>query len=182
MECGWYDRAHRPLILNQWHTVTQVCTCVQHMRLCRALHISKWTRQTTCYQHHGSLPSAGRELTDCEVSKQQQQQLLLENFTPRRLHLDSHDVLCERALRVVAQHVHSSLASWTFARVQIERRDWDLQSLWPASSDVHVNLLLLHCGHCLWDWTFPHVSRASSRLTSVQTNITKNAHMCLHTT
>ena len=36
----------------------------------------------------------------------------------------------------------------------------DLQSLWPASSEnVLVNLLLLHCGHCLWDWTFPHGSR-----------------------
>ena len=40
------------------------------------------------------------------------------------------------------------------------RRDGDLQSLWPASSEnVLVNLLLLHCGHCLWDWTFPHGSR-----------------------
>ena len=30
----------------------------------------------------------------------------------------------------------------------------------PASSEnVLVNLLLLHCGHCLWDWTFPHGSR-----------------------
>ena len=40
------------------------------------------------------------------------------------------------------------------------RGDGDLQSLWPASSEnVLVNLLLLHCGHCLWDWTFPHGSR-----------------------
>ena len=40
------------------------------------------------------------------------------------------------------------------------RGDEDLQSLWPASSEnVLVNLLLLHCGHCLWDWTFPHGSR-----------------------
>ena len=40
------------------------------------------------------------------------------------------------------------------------RRDGDLQSLWPASSEnVLVNLLLLHCGHYLWDWTFPHGSR-----------------------
>ena len=40
------------------------------------------------------------------------------------------------------------------------RKDGDLQSLWPASSEnVLVNLLLLHCGHCLWDWTFPHGSR-----------------------
>ena len=40
------------------------------------------------------------------------------------------------------------------------RGDGDLQSLWPASSEnVLVNLLLLHCGHCLWDWTLPHGSR-----------------------
>ena len=40
------------------------------------------------------------------------------------------------------------------------RGSGDLQSLWPASSEnVLVNLLLLHCGHCLWDWTFPHGSR-----------------------
>ena len=40
------------------------------------------------------------------------------------------------------------------------RRDGDLQSLWPASSEnVLINLLLLHCGHCLWDWTSPHSSR-----------------------
>ena len=35
------------------------------------------------------------------------------------------------------------------------RRDGDSQSLWPASSEnVLVNLLLLHCGHYLWDWDF----------------------------
>ena len=40
------------------------------------------------------------------------------------------------------------------------RGDGDLQSLRPASSEnVLVNLLLLHCGLCLWDWTFPHGSR-----------------------
>ena len=40
------------------------------------------------------------------------------------------------------------------------RGDRGSQSLWPASSEnVLVNLLLLHCGHCMWDWTFPHGSR-----------------------
>ena len=51
------------------------------------------------------------------------------------------------------------------------RGDEDLQSLWPASSDVSPgNLLLLHCGHCLWDWTFPHGSRKQ------QTNVCTNQH------
>ena len=51
-------------------------------------------------------------------------------------------------------------------RAWVIRTEWmtegtgDLQSHWPASSEnVLVNLLLLHCGHCLWDWTFPHGSR-----------------------
>ena len=33
-----------------------------------------------------------------------------------------------------------------------------------------VNLLLLHCGHCLWDWTSPHGSRKE------QTNVCTDQH------
>ena len=51
------------------------------------------------------------------------------------------------------------------------RWDGDLQSLWPASSEfVLVNLLLLHCGHCVEDWTFPHGSRKQ------QTNVCTDSH------
>ena len=50
--------------------------------------------------------------------------------------------------------------AWLFALNKLIRGEGDLRSLWPASSEnVLVNLLLLHCGHCLWDWTFPHGSR-----------------------
>ena len=127
---------------------------------------------------------------------------MLESLTPRRLQLDSHDVLCGRALRVLAQHVHSSLTSWTFPRVQIDRGDGDLQSLWPASSDMSqliccCCIAVIACGIGLF-----HMARASSRLTSVHVNIilgthtlcvsaclpprraltyAENAHMCLHT-
>ena len=85
MECGWYDRAHRHLILSQWHTVTQVCTCVQHMTCSAPL---RWTRKRTYRQHHesqcecssrvlqatpqivGLKPSVlGPELTGYQVSK-----------------------------------------------------------------------------------------------------------------
>ena len=51
------------------------------------------------------------------------------------------------------------------------RGDGDLQSLWPASSEnVLVNMLPLHCGHCLWDWTSPHGSRKQ------QTNVCTDQH------
>ena len=36
---------------------------------------------------------------------------------------------------------------------------------------VPVSLLLLHCGHCLWDWTFPHGSRKQ------QTNVCTSQHI-----
>ena len=115
--------------LEPW-THTQICTCVQHMRVCRALHHSdKRERGRTCGIEDlnasalqatphivGLIPSVpGHEVTGCQVNHQQQ--LLLESLTPRSLQLDIHDVLCERARRVGAQRVHSSLTSWTFARV-----------------------------------------------------------------
>ena len=75
---------------------------------------------------------------------------LLESLTPRRLQLDSHDVLCERALRVAAQHVHSSLTRWTFASVQIDRGDGDLQSLWPASSAAALRSLPVGLDFSTW--------------------------------
>ena len=54
------------------------------------------------------------ELTGCQISKQQQP--LLSSLAPRKLRSDGHNVLCARARLVGAQHVHSSLTSWTFAR------------------------------------------------------------------
>ena len=36
---------------------------------------------------------------------------------------------------------------------------------------VPVSLLLLHCGHCLWDWTFPHGSRKQ------QTDVCARQHL-----
>ena len=61
--------------------------------------------------------------------------------------------------------------AWLFARNELLTEDGDLQSLWPVSSEnVLVNLLLLHCGHCLWDWTFPHLSRKQ------QTNVCTDYH------
>ena len=36
---------------------------------------------------------------------------------------------------------------------------------------VPVSQLLLHCGHCLWDWTFPHGSRKQ------QTNVCTRQHI-----
>ena len=59
--------------------------------------------------------------------------------------------------------------AWLFALS--DRGDGDWQSLWPTSSkNVLVNLLLLHCGHGLWDWTFPHGSRKQ------QTNVCTDEH------
>ena len=152
-------------------------SCTAHLELNKTENvlptsrISVWVLQATPH-FVGLVPSVPvHELTGCQVSKQQQ--LLLESLTPRRLQLDSHDVLCERALRVVAQHVHSSLTSWTFARVQIDRGDGDLQSLWPASSKMSrliycCCIAVIACGIGLF-----HMARASSRLTSVQINATK---------
>ena len=56
--------------------------------------------------------------------------------------------------------------AWLFALNKFSTEgDGDLQSLWPASSEnVLVNLLLRRCGHCLWDWTFPHGSRKQTHV------------------
>ena len=57
-------------------------------------------------------------------------------------HLDSHPTRSHTCLDIRTEQVNN-------------RGDGDLQSLWPASSEkVLANQLLLHCGHCLWDWTF----------------------------
>ena len=64
---------------------------------------------------------------------------------------------CAFQISILSTRSHTCLF---FALNTLIRRDGDLQSLWPASSEnVLVNLLLLHCGHRLWDWTFPQGSR-----------------------
>ena len=77
---------------------------------------------------------------------------------------------CAFHISILPTRSHTCLVDRT-ERIN-NRSDGDLQSLWPASSEnVLVNLLLLHCGHCLWDWTFPHSSRKQ------QTNVCTRQHL-----
>ena len=146
------------------------------------------TRQRTCHQHHESQCECFRPLhtmlglypmyrdTNSLVVKSANN----NNSCSKVSHhggLNSIVMMfCVGALRVLAQHVHSSLTSWTVARVQIDRGDGDLQSLWPASSDMSqliccCCIAVIACGIGLF-----HMARASSRLTSVHVNIILGTH------
>ena len=167
---SWATDTQSPKSVRAWNIFACVVHCTTQMN--EKENVLPTSRISVCV---GLIPSVpGHELAGCQVSKQQQ--LLFESFTPRRLQLDRHDVVCERAHRVEAQHVHSSFTSGTFARVHFDRGDGDLQSLWPASYDMSqfiycCFIAVTACGIGLF-----HMARASSRLTSVPVNIILGTH------
>ena len=83
--------------------------------------------------------------------------------------------MCRRTVHVLSTLTSRRLLENGSVKTDLckdNKGDGDFQSLWPASSEnVPVNLSLLHCGHCLWDWTFPHGSRKQ------QTDVCRRQHL-----
>ena len=98
-ESGGLDPCNKMCTVS-WDKVNSVCSLLQS-RIKKTHGNTQYVRAT-----HDPYNLSCTAPLRCQQCKKQQP--LLWSLTPRKLRLDSHDVLCERARLVGAQHVHSS--------------------------------------------------------------------------